>query len=208
MLPTSPRPTVSLSVAGKTRVGVLALQGGVREHVALLASLGADVVPVRRPHDLVGLHGLVIPGGESSVIDRLARTFGLAAPLTDAIRGGLPVLGTCAGLILLAESVENPAPGQQTFGGLDVRVRRNAFGSQRESFDAEVSVRGFATPVDAAFIRAPEIIATGPGVEVIATLADGRIVGARSQSVTGLSFHPEVTGDRRVHAQFVSELRG
>ncbi|MFK4813105.1 pyridoxal 5'-phosphate synthase glutaminase subunit PdxT, partial [Devosia sp. ZW T5_3] len=151
-----------------TTIGVLALQGGVREHAAMLQGLGADVRLVKKVEDLEGIDGLVLPGGESSVIDRLSRSFGLADPLRDAIAAGLPVLGTCAGLILLAERLENPAPGQQTFGGLDVTVRRNAFGSQRDSFDAAIAVSGIAGEIDVSFIRAPIVVSHGPGVDVIA----------------------------------------
>ncbi|WP_326845045.1 pyridoxal 5'-phosphate synthase glutaminase subunit PdxT [Microbacterium gorillae] len=195
-------------MAGRPRVGVLALQGGVREHLDMLRAVDAEGVPVRRAEEIAELDGLVIPGGESGVIFRLADTFGLVAPLRHAIGAGLPVLGTCAGLILLADRIENPAPGQGSLGGLDVTVRRNAFGSQLESFDAAVSVLGLDAPVDVAFIRAPEIVSVGAGVEVIATLPDGRIVGARSGRVTGVSFHPEVTGDARLHAAFVAGLTG
>lgn len=192
-------------MAGRPTVGVLALQGGVHEHLALLAGLGVRVRPVRRAIDLSGIDGLVIPGGESGVIDRLARTFGLTAPLQDAIRGGLPVLGTCAGLILLADRIENPAPGQQSFGGLDVTVRRNAFGGQRESFDAAVAVTGLDAPVEASFIRAPIITEVGAGVSVIARVGEV-IVGVTTGAVTGVSFHPEVAGDGRLHAAFIDRL--
>ncbi|MCD2497462.1 pyridoxal 5'-phosphate synthase glutaminase subunit PdxT [Microbacterium nymphoidis] len=188
-----------------TTIGVLALQGGVREHATMLQGLGATVRLVKKASDLTGLDGLVIPGGESSVIDRLARSLGLADPLRLAIRSGLPALGTCAGLILLAEQVENPAPGQQTFGGLDVTVRRNAFGSQRDSFDASIPVAGVEGEVDVSFIRAPIVVSHAPSVEVIARTR-GAIVGVRQGSVTGLSFHPEVTGDDRIHRQFLAGI--
>ncbi len=188
-----------------TTIGVLALQGGVREHATMLQGLGAAVRLVKKADDLSGVDGLVIPGGESSVIDRLARSLGLADPLRDAIRSGLPVLGTCAGLILLSEQVENPAPGQQTFGGLDVTVRRNAFGSQRDSFDASIPVAGIEGEVDVSFIRAPIVVSHAPSVEVIARTR-GAIVGVRQGSVTGLSFHPEVTGDDRIHRQFLAGI--
>lgn len=187
------------------RVGVLALQGGVRDHVDVLHRVGAETVLVRTPADLATLDGLVLPGGESSVIDRLARIFDLTAPLRAAIAAGLPVLGTCAGLILLADRLENPAPGQGTFGGLDVTVRRNAFGGQNESFDTEVVVDG-RDIVAASFIRAPIVIEHGPAVTPIAHVGDGTIVGVRQGSITGLSFHPEVAGESAVHAAFVASL--
>lgn len=192
-------------MSARARVGVLALQGGVREHVSALERSGAQVSLVRRADDLERLDGLVLPGGESGVMDRLMRAFGIAAPLAAAIRAGLPVLGTCAGLILLADRIENPAPGQQSVGGLNVTVRRNAFGGQRESFDTRVTVEGMRTPVDASFIRAPIVIDHGDGVEVIAR-CEGVVVGVRAGSITGLSFHPEVTGDDRLHAGFVASL--
>ncbi|MBV0894957.1 pyridoxal 5'-phosphate synthase glutaminase subunit PdxT [Microbacterium sp. NC79] len=190
-----------------TTVGVLALQGGVSEHTAMLEQVGVQTLRVRRAEDLDGIDGLVIPGGESGVIDRLTRIFGLAAPLRLAIAGGLPVLGTCAGLIMLADRVANAAPGQQTLGGLDITVERNAFGSQRDSFDTTVSVVGVGN-IDASFIRAPIVTAVGDGVDVIATLPDGRVVGVRSGALMGVSFHPEVAGDPRVHEAFVRTIIG
>lgn len=190
-----------------TTVGVLALQGGVSEHTAMLEQVGVQTLRVRRAEDLDGIDGLVIPGGESGVIDRLTRIFGLAAPLRLAIAGGLPVLGTCAGLIMLADRLANAAPGQQTLGGLDITVERNAFGSQRDSFDTTVSVAGVGN-IEASFIRAPIVTAVGDGVDVIATLPDGRVVGVRSGALMGVSFHPEVAGDPRVHEAFVRTIIG
>ncbi|GAA2524896.1 pyridoxal 5'-phosphate synthase glutaminase subunit PdxT [Microbacterium mitrae] len=186
-------------------VGVLALQGGVSEHIAMLESLGVTARPVRRPDDLVGLDGLVLPGGESGVIDRLTRLFGLRAPLQEAIASGLPVLGTCAGLILLADRILGAAPGQQTLGGLDVTVQRNAFGSQRDSFDTVVDVAGVGA-IEASFIRAPIVTAVGTNAQVIAQLPDGRIVGVRQGNLIGVSFHPEVSGDSRLHSAFVQSI--
>lgn len=182
------------------RIGVLALQGDVREHAVALAALGADVARVRRPDDLAAVQGLVIPGGESSVIDKLARAFELRDPLREAIAGGLPVYGTCAGLILLAERIVDGIAGQQTFGGLDVTVRRNAFGSQVDSFETDLEVPSLgAPPVHAAFIRAPLIEQVGARAEPLAHLSDGRVVAVRQGPLLGTSFHPEVTGELRFH---------
>lgn len=181
------------------RIGVLALQGGVAEHVAALESLGARTVAVRRPGDLEGLDGIVLPGGESTVFDKLARAFGLAGPLASAIGAGLPVLATCAGLIYLAARVEDAAPGQQTLGVLDVAVRRNAFGAQLDSFETPVRIAGLRGEVPATFIRAPLVTAAGPGVSVTCRLDDGKIVGVRQGEVSAYAFHPEETGDDRLH---------
>ena len=180
-------------------IGLLALQGTVREHRRVLAALGRDVREVRRPRDLAGVGGLVIPGGESSVIDKLSRLQGLREPVREALAAGLPALGTCAGLIMLADRIEGGLPGQLGYGGLDVVVRRNAYGSQLNSFERELEVPAVgAPPVPAMFIRAPVVESVGAGVEVLAR--DGeRIVGVRQGSVVGLSFHPELTADRRLH---------
>lgn len=193
------------------RVGVLALQGGVAEHAALLEELGAQVVLVKRPEQLDGLDALVLPGGESTTIDRLTSIFGLRQPLIQAIAGGLPTLGTCAGLILLARDIEDPAAGQQTLGLLDVTVRRNAFGSQVDSVEAELTwgeagadgagretSAGRQVPVKAAFIRAPIVTRVGADVTVLARHA-GQVVGVRQGHLLGVSFHPELTGDTTVH---------
>ncbi len=190
------------------RVGVLALQGDVREHARVLTALGAEVSLVRRPADLAAVDGLVLPGGESSVIDKLARAFGMQHPLRDAIARGMPVYGTCAGLILLADRIANPIDGQETFGGLDVTVRRNAFGGQVESFEADLTVPVLgARPVHAAFIRAPLITAAGPAVETLATLPDGGVVAVRQGALLGTAFHPEVTGESRFHELFLRLVR-
>ena len=184
---------------------MLALQGDVREHAAMLREVGASVVEVRKPEHLKDLDGLVIPGGESSVIDKLTRIFSLREPLIAAISAGLPVFGTCAGLILLAHDVEDKIVGQLTLGGLDVTVRRNAFGSQVDSFEAVVDVQGISGPgIPVAFIRAPTVTRVGPGVTPIATLGDGTVVGVRSGNLVGVSFHPEITGDDRLHRLFVA----
>ncbi|MDN4463336.1 pyridoxal 5'-phosphate synthase glutaminase subunit PdxT [Microbacterium aurantiacum] len=195
-------------VTHRPRVGILALQGDVREHARVFAELDADVRLVRRPEDLSLIDGLVLPGGESSVIDKLARAFGMREPIREAIAGGLPVYGTCAGMILLADRLENPIAGQQTFGGLDATVRRNAFGGQVESFEValEVPVLG-APPVHAAFIRAPVVVDCGARVEPLAALADGRVVAVRQGAILATAFHPEVSGETRFHALFLRTLR-
>lgn len=190
-------------------VGVLALQGGVRDHERVLAGLGARTVRVRTASDLVGPDGprvdaLVLPGGESSTIDRLLRLVGLAHPLTDALRSGLPALGTCAGLVLLARVVLDPAPGQHSLGALDVAVRRNAFGRQVDS--AEVDLGTTLGPARVAFIRAPRVEAWGPRVEVLARRGDA-VVAVREGTVTGLSFHPELTGEPVFHRLLLADAR-
>ncbi|MDK4230140.1 pyridoxal 5'-phosphate synthase glutaminase subunit PdxT [Corynebacterium tuberculostearicum] len=193
-------------------VGVLALQGGVEEHLRILDGLGVATRRVRVPRDLDGLDGLVIPGGESSVIDKLARSFDLAEPLRDAAAAGLPVLATCAGLIYCARELDNPAPGQQTLGLLDVTVRRNAFGNQRFSAERTVDVvvvKDQSLPIEASFIRAPLVTRVGEGVEVIATVPGENgdaVVGVRQGRVTALSFHPEENGDARVHAAWLDSF--
>lgn len=197
-------------MTARATVGVLALQGGVREHVGVLEGLGARVALLRRPEDLVGPDGLrvdavVLPGGESSAIDKLLRLFGLFDPLRDAISGGLPTLATCAGLILLAKDVVDPAPGQQSLGVLDVTVRRNALGPQVDSAETELDTTLGAVKV--AFIRAPIITRTGDGVEVIAR-RDDNIVGVRQGAITGVSFHPELTGEQAFHRLLLAEVEG
>lgn len=190
------------------RVGVLALQGDVREHLAALRALDADAVPVRRPEELASVRGLVIPGGESSVIDKLARTFGMFDPVREAIAGGLPVYGTCAGLIMLADRVLDAIEGQRSLGGLDVTVRRNAFGSQLDSFETDVAVPALGEPpVHAVFIRAPVVEEVGPAASVLAALPDGRIIAVEQGPLLGTSFHPEVSGELRFHARFLAHVR-
>jgi 5'-phosphate synthase pdxT subunit len=190
------------------RVGVLAIQGDVREHVRVLTDLGADAIPVRRPEELDRVDGLVVPGGESSVIDKLSRAFGMQHPVREAVAQGMPVFGTCAGLILLADRITDAIAGQQSFGGLDVTVRRNAFGSQVDSFETDLDVPLLgAPPVHAVFIRAPLVEQTGPDVETLAALDDGRIVAVRQGALMGTSFHPEVTGETRFHALFLDMVR-
>lgn len=188
-------------------IGVLALQGDVREHRLMLESLGASVVEIRQPGDLEGISGLVLPGGESSVMDKLTRLFGLREPLIALISSGVPVLATCAGMIMLARELDDGIEGQQTLGGLDITVKRNAFGSQRESFDVSLPIDGWQDPVDVSFIRAPVVTRVGEGVRVLASLPDGRVVGVANDSITALAFHPEVTGETRFHAEFLQRVQ-
>jgi 5'-phosphate synthase pdxT subunit len=187
------------------RAGVLALQGDFREHAAALAAAGAEPVQVRTPGDLDGLGALVIPGGESTTMGALAERFGLMAPLRAAIAGGLPTLGTCAGMILLASGTTGPQP-QPQLGVLDVVVERNAFGRQVDSFETDLEVAGLEAPVRAVFIRAPWVRHTGPGVEVLAAV-DGHPVMVRQGTVLATSFHPELTGDRRIHTLLLELAR-
>jgi 5'-phosphate synthase pdxT subunit len=194
--------------ASVPRVGVLALQGDVREHLAVLTSLGAVAVPVRRPDELASVSGLVIPGGESTVMDKLSRTFGMAEPLRAAVDGGLPVYGTCAGLIMLADRVVDGSVGQRTIGGLDVAVRRNAFGNQNDSFETDLDVPVIGDPpVHAVFIRAPVVDEVGPLATAVGVLDDGRVVAVEQGNLLGTSFHPEVTGELRFHARFLEKAR-
>ena len=188
------------------RIGVLALQGDVREHAEILRSLDCEVVEVRKPEQLVDLDGLVIPGGESTTIFKLSEIFGLYQPIRDAIADGLPVLGTCAGLIMLSNSIDNVASGQKPFGGIDAVVKRNAFGNQNDSFETDIEIVGIDGLVHAPFIRAPIIESVGPGAEVIAKLPDGRIVGVKQGKAIGIAFHPEVVGETRVHELFLKML--
>jgi pyridoxal 5'-phosphate synthase pdxT subunit len=241
VLVTSPTLTPSAApvparAARRTRVGVLALQGDVREHAQAIETSGAEAVVVRRPAELAAVDGLVIPGGESTTIDKLARIFGIAEPLRDRIAAGLPIYGSCAGMILLANEIADPAldrsgQPQQTFGGLDMTVRRNAFGRQRESFETDLAFRGLeklprydggtqVPPVHAVFIRAPWVERVGETVEVLAQVdaaeaahtdalhGVARIVAVRSKNLLATSFHPEVTGERRIHELFIQMIRG
>ncbi len=192
-------------------VGVLALQGDVREHVAALEASGARAVPVRRERELAEVDGIVLPGGESTTIEKLLDVFELFEPLQGAIRAGLPALGSCAGMILLADRVVGGRAGQRTLGGIDVTVRRNAFGRQVDSFETDLVVEGVPDsredPVHAVFIRAPWVEEAGERTQVLATVpagpAAGRIVAVRQGDVVATSFHPEITGDLRVHRMFV-----
>lgn len=171
----------------------------------MLSELGAEAVSVRRPAEVAAVDGLVIPGGESSVIDKLSRTFGVADSIRERIAAGLPVYGTCAGLIMLADRVLDGVDGQQSFGGLDVSVRRNAFGNQTRSFETDLDVPVLrAPPVHAAFIRAPVVVDLGEGAEALASLEDGTVVAVQQGSLLGTSFHPEVTGESRFHRHFLA----
>ncbi|MFB8105582.1 MULTISPECIES: pyridoxal 5'-phosphate synthase glutaminase subunit PdxT [Streptomyces] len=188
-------------------IGVLALQGDVREHLIALASADAQARPVRRPEELAEIDGLVIPGGESTTMSKLAVLFGMMEPLRERVRAGMPVYGTCAGMILLAGKILDPRSGQETVGGIDMIVRRNAFGRQNESFEAAVEVDGVeGGPVEGVFIRAPWVESVGAEAEVIAEHG-GHIVAVRQRNVLATSFHPELTGDHRVHALFVEMVR-
>jgi pyridoxal 5'-phosphate synthase pdxT subunit len=188
-------------------IGVLALQGDFREHIAVVRSLGVDAIPVRRPEELARVAGLIIPGGESSVIDKLGRMFGLAGPLRVAVASGMPVYGTCAGLIMLADTLLDSIDGQQTLGGFDIVVRRNAFGSQLDSFETDITVPilGYP-PVHAVFIRAPVVESVGERATVLAALHDGRVVAVEQDNLLGTSFHPEMTGDTRFHEYFLAKV--
>jgi pyridoxal 5'-phosphate synthase pdxT subunit len=188
-------------------IGVFALQGDVREHLRALRELGVDAIPVRRPAELEACDGLVLPGGESTTMAKLARTFDLFEPLQKRIRGGMPTFGTCAGMIMLADRVEGGTTDQETLGGLDITVRRNAFGRQVDSFEGDLAFAGLDERVHAVFIRAPWVEQAGPGVEVLARVnageAAGRIVAVRQGPLMATSFHPEVDSDGRIHQLFV-----
>lgn len=205
-------------------VGVLALQGDVVEHLRALEEVGATAVPVRRPTELDRLDGIVIPGGESTTIDKLSRIFELREPLVERIRDGMPAYGSCAGMILLADRVTGGIDDQQTFGGLDITVRRNAFGRQVDSFEADIDLdlgpdlhdhEGEGRPFHAVFIRAPWVEKAGATVQVLGrvehpedTSGEGAVVAVRQDRLMATSFHPEVTGDRRLHAYFLSLITG
>jgi 5'-phosphate synthase pdxT subunit len=195
------------------RIGVFALQGDVREHLRVLTDLGAQAFGVRRVSELEACDGLVIPGGESTTMSKLARTFDLFDPIRQRIKEGLPVFGTCAGMIMLADRVEDGTRDQETLGGLDITVRRNAFGRQVDSFEGDLDFAGLGDPVHAVFIRAPWVEDAGPRVEVLARVeagpAAGRIVAVRQRSLLATSFHPEVDGgDDRIHRLFLDLVVG
>jgi len=190
-------------------VGVLAFQGDVAEHVRAISASGARPVAVRRPSELDDVDGLIIPGGESTTIWKLAAVFDLAGPLRKRIAGGMPVFGSCAGMIMLASNLVDPASDQETFGAIDMTVRRNAFGRQVDSFESDIAIAGLdGPPFRAVFIRAPWVEAVGPGVEILATEPrTGRIVAVRQGPALATAFHPELTKDTRVHAIFTDILR-
>lgn len=199
------------------RIGVLALQGDFREHLAALQRLGQETLPIRTAAELAQVDALVIPGGESSVIDRLSRNYGLAEPIKERIAAGMPAYGSCAGMIMLADRIENPAITrdgaiQQSFGGIDMTVKRNAFGRQVDSFEHQLDFAGHS--LEAVFIRAPEAVHVGAGVQVISTVSagsdgeQGRIVAVRQGNLLATSFHPEVTGSSAIHEFFINLTRG
>jgi pyridoxal 5'-phosphate synthase pdxT subunit len=196
--------------SARPRVGVLALQGDVREHLVALTACGAESLPVRRPEELDGLDGIVLPGGESTTIDKLSRIFELRDPLVKALADGLPAYGSCAGMILLADEVLDGVADQQTFGGLDITVRRNAFGRQVDSFETDVELSGIG-PMHAVFIRAPWVERLGPAVEVVGEVVvpgvGPKVVAVRQGPVLATAFHPEVTTDLRVHRHFLELVR-
>lgn len=193
------------------RIGVLALQGDVREHLAALRDAGVHAVPVKHADGLAEVDGLVLPGGESTTISMLAVRWGLMEPLRAAARGGMPMYGSCAGMILLADVILDGRADQQSIGGIDMVVRRNAFGRQVDSFEADVPMAAIGPePVRAVFIRAPWVESVGPAVEVLATVPGtmgDRIVAVRAGSLLATSFHPELTGDHRVHGLFADIVR-
>lgn len=189
-------------------IGVLALQGDFREHIATLNACGADAVEVRSITELEKCNGLVIPGGESTVIEKLATNYGLFDPIKNKIQNGFPVFGTCAGLIMLADEIVDGIPGQRGFGGLDISVRRNAFGNQLDSFETDLDFAGLpGGKVHAAFIRAPIVVRVAKEVEILSKLGDGRIVAVKSKNAMGISFHPEVTGEKRIHEMFLDVVK-
>ncbi|WP_328519948.1 pyridoxal 5'-phosphate synthase glutaminase subunit PdxT [Kribbella sp. NBC_00359] len=205
-----------------TVIGVFALQGNVREHLAMLTEVGVEARPVRRPSELEQVDALVLPGGESTTMDKLARAFELFEPLQKRIADGMPVFGTCAGMIMLANEITGGIDGQETLGGLDVTVRRNAFGRQVDSFEADLEFAAFDTPYHAVFIRAPWVERVGRDVEVLSTVRSGpdagwaglgpeaqrsRIVAVRHDRLLATSFHPEMTGDARLHGYFAELVR-
>ena len=188
------------------KVGVLALQGDVREHISALIACGVYPTGIRRPSELAAVDALVIPGGESTTIAHLAQIFDLFDPIRLRIAAGMPVYGSCAGMILLAERILDAKDGQETFGGLDITVRRNAFGRQVDSFESDIAFAdGTDAPIRAVFIRAPWVEKLGESIEVLASI-DSHPVAVRSKSILATSFHPELTGDHRIHRYFIEEV--
>jgi 5'-phosphate synthase pdxT subunit len=202
-----------LTTGTRPTIGVLALQGDVKEHLRALEAGGADAITVRRPAELERVDGLVIPGGESTTMWKLADAFDLLEPLRKRVEGGMPAYGSCAGMIMLADRIRDGMNGQQTIGGIDMDVRRNAFGRQVDSFESDVTIDGAGDdPFHAVFIRAPWVEAVGGGVTVLGRVeagpAAGRIVAVRQDRLLATSFHPELTGDARVHRLFVDMVKG
>jgi pyridoxal 5'-phosphate synthase pdxT subunit len=199
--------------SGLSVIGVLALQGDVREHLRALEEADARAVPVRRPTEIEAVDGLLIPGGESTTLWRLATVFELMEPVRKLIGEGLPAFGSCAGMIMLADRLLDGVDGQQTFGGIDMTVRRNAFGRQVDSFERSVALRmadeadGGGQPFHAVFIRAPWVERAGPEVSVLGA-DEGRIIAVRQGALLATAFHPELTPDRRIHKLFVSMVKG
>ena len=194
-------------------IGVLAVQGDVREHLYAVETAGASATTVRRPTEVEAVDGLVIPGGESTTMDKLVRAFDLFEPLRARLAAGMPAYGSCAGMIMLADRIADGPPDQQTLGGIDMTVRRNAFGRQVDSFEEDLHIRAIGgSPMRAVFIRAPWVEEVGPAVDVLARVeegpAAGRIVAVRQGPLLATSFHPEVTGDHRFHQLFVEIVRG
>jgi pyridoxal 5'-phosphate synthase pdxT subunit len=191
-------------------IGILALQGDVREHVRAVGAAGARATTVRRPDELESVDGLIIPGGESTTLWRLATSFDMMEPLRKMLSAGLPAFGSCAGMIMLADRLVDGVPGQQTFGGIDMAVRRNAFGRQVDSFESDISLTSMAgPPLRAVFIRAPWVEQAGDEVEILGTdERAGRIVAVRQGPLLATSFHPELTGDPRIHELFVDIVKG
>jgi 5'-phosphate synthase pdxT subunit len=194
-------------------VGVFALQGDVREHLRALTAAGVEAVKVRRPEELEAVDGLVLPGGESTTMIKLARTFDLLEPLRARIKSGMPAYGSCAGMILLADRVDTGgSPLEETFGGIDITVRRNAFGRQVDSFEENLEMTGISgAPLRAVFIRAPWVQEVGPGARAVGHVSTGehagKVVAVRQGNLLATSFHPELTGDGRIHAYFCEMVR-
>lgn len=199
MARTAPAPTtLPADAARRPRIGILAVQGDVREHASALREVGADVVEVRLPRDLVGLDGLILPGGESTTMRKLIDLYGLREPIVALAHRGAPIYGTCAGMILLADRI---ADGDEpVLRLLDITVQRNAYGRQLDSFEADIDLPSLGEePMHGVFIRAPVVSEVGPAVEVLATDADGRAIAVRQGRVLATAFHPELTPDRRLH---------
>jgi 5'-phosphate synthase pdxT subunit len=186
------------------KIGVLALQGDFREHIKMLTALGAEAVAIKVPHQLEDLDGLIIPGGESTAIGKLMVDYGLVNPIRQAITAGMPIWGTCAGLILLAKSTDNALAGQPLLASMDIHVCRNAFGTQRESFAVDVPIPSLGEmPFHAVFIRAPIVISAGPEINILARLQDDTIIAVQQDRLLGTAFHPEISGDTRLHNYFL-----